>query len=440
MFYVLLKNMENKTPRHNFILGYLFGIGYFASSLYWVHLSFDYVNLSKIGIIANILLVLYLAIYPALSCYVSQKFSPQNYVFFAFAWCFFEYIRGIMFTGFPWNLIGYATYDLPYFKQFASVCGIYGVSFAYMLIICLSFSRKTLKYSALIAFIVMTYGWYMEEFNQGILAEESDVKVTIVQPCISQRDKMDRSMLMNNLNIHISLSDFEQVYRGKRLIIWPEAAISAGESVDYICSCISYSDTYIFTGADRIDSQGHVYNSSFVIGKNQGILAEYDKKHLLPFGEFIPNFLLMFGLKKVTSGIANFSRGTKNRLISVENIPEFAPLICYESAFPGETIENGKRPKWIVNITNDAWFSESDEIYQHLRTIVFRAIEEGLPIIRCANTGISCVIDCKGRIIKMLPENAEGIINTAIPNRIINTLYSKYRKALNRYLIFYKHC
>jgi apolipoprotein N-acyltransferase len=331
-----------------------------------------------------------------------------------------------MFTGFPWNLIGYATYDLPYFKQFASVCGIYGVSLAYMLIVCLSFSRKTLKYSAIIVFVVMTYGWYMEELCQGTLTEESDVKVTIVQPCINQKDKMNRSMFMNNLNIHISLSDFEQVYRGKRLVIWPEAATtSAGEAIDYISSCIPYSDTYVFTGADRIDNQGNVYNSSFAIGKNQGILAIYDKKHLLPFGEFIPDFLLMFGLRKVTSGITNFSRGTKNRLISIGNIPEFVPIICYESAFPGEIIENGRRPKWIVNITNDAWFDGSDEIYQHLRTIVFRAIEEGIPIIRCANTGISCVIDCKGKILKMLAENVEGIINTTIPNRTVNTIYSK---------------
>jgi apolipoprotein N-acyltransferase len=425
MFYVLLRGIEDKTPRQSFWGGYLFGVGYFVGSLHWVYLSFDCVNLFGAGVVANTLLVLYLAMYSALSCYVYQKFCPRNYALFACIWSIFEYLRGITFTGFPWNLIGYAVYDLPYFKQTASLFGIYGVSLVFMLIVCLSLSKKTLKHSAFIAFIVMGYGWYIEEINQPILTNGVDVRLTIVQPCISQRDKMNRSMFMNNLNIHISLSGLDQVYRGRRLIIWPEAASSVFEAGDYVSSCIIYPDTYVFTGADRLDTEGHVYNSSCVIGKGKGILAVYDKKHLLPFGEFIPNLLLVFGLKKIASGMTDFSSGTRNRLISIKNIPEFAPIICYESAFPGEIIEKGGKPKWIVNITNDAWFSGSDEIYQHLRTTVFRAIEEGLPIIRSANTGISCVIDCKGKITKMIPENTEGVINTAVPDETTDTLFSK---------------
>jgi apolipoprotein N-acyltransferase len=290
----------------------------------------------------------------------------------------------------------------------------------------LCFCKKTRIYSFFLAFIITVFGWYESEIIHPIIEKENDIKVTIVHPCIDQQDKINTEKYNNNLNTHIALSGFNRPYQGKRLIIWPEASFNMNISKEYISSFISYKDTYIFSGADRVDNDGSIYNSSLVINKECKILGMYDKIHLLPFGEFIPDFLMNFGLQKITHGAINFSKGTKTRLISVKNIPDLTPIICYEIAFPGEIVHKGSNPKWIINITNDAWFKGSDEIYQHLRTSVFRAIEEGLPIIRCSNYGISCVIDYKGHITKQLQENIPGKIDTAVPNMTKNTPYSRY--------------
>ncbi len=436
MFFILLKIMEGRSSKNCFWLGYLFGIGYFASSLYWVHLSFNCVGIPIVGIAANVVLILYIALYPALACFLTRYFFPDNSafrnLFFACCWTLSEIGRGIIFTGFPWNLIGYATYDFLWFKQIASVVGIYGVSFVFMIIISLAINKKTFKYAGYTLITVLCYGWFRDTIdNFGAHLLPNNTNLTIVQPCIEQTDKLNRNMFWNHLNTHLVLSKLDETSKDPHVVIWPEAAINSfawcydNTIIDYISSHMQNENTYIFSGADRLDNNKKIYNSSVLLNHKGDILAIYDKKHLLPFGEFIPEFLLKCGMHKVTSGLTNFTPGEKSRVISCGNIPNFAAIICYESAFPQQIIENNTKPKWIVNITNDAWFANSDEIYQHLRTVVFRSIEEGIPIVRCANTGISCLIDCKGHIVEMLPENVCGVIKTHVPQKSIITIYSK---------------
>lgn len=448
MFYLLFQCLNDRSLKSSFKIGYIFGFGYFLSSLYWVRLSFACVGLTLVGFIAVLVLVLYLSLYPATTCYLYQKFCKNSTsithkcIFFSCLWVLFEYLRGIIFTGFPWNLIGYATYDIPYFPQIASVVGIYGVSFVFLLCVLLLINKKIVS-GLSIVLIIISFGYFNQKLFNNFSDEEMYTNITIVQPSIDQISKMKQSNFMNNLNCHLSLSNLDtpqSFYSGQNsnhLIIWPEAAVNTFINADilqYISSHIISDNTYILLGADRADSKTReIYNSSVVVGKNSTVFGGYDKKHLLPFGEYIPDFLLKIGFENITKGTTNFSKGKIARRIKLPNIPDFDVIICYEIVFPGEVVEDkNNRPKWILNITNDAWFLDSDESYQHLRTSVFRAIEEGLPIIRCANNGISCVIDCNGKILKSLPTDSVGVIKSSYSeiNKNVNTIYSKYGNTL----------
>ncbi|MDR1488476.1 MAG: apolipoprotein N-acyltransferase [Holosporales bacterium] len=436
MFFILFRILEEKSPKQSFISGYFFGFGYFFSSLFWVHLPFTYINQEVLGYFATLALALYLGCYPALTCCITKVFFPKKtttqIIFFCCVWVLTEYLRGIAFTGFPWNLIGYATFDIPYFSQIASIFGIYGVSFLYLVIVLLAINRK--KFSIVLLFLVLAFGYSKTEIYYPTKNDFSNIDLTIVQPAINQKTKMDYKMFRNNLNSHIALSNLGDgrttLYTGNRLIIWPEAAINCfldKESgvLEYVSSHIVHDNTYIVTGFDRVTT-GKIYNSLIVIGKNNKTYGIYDKRHILPFGEYMPNIFEKIGFKKVTKGMMNFSQGALPNTMKIDKIvPEFSAIICYETAFPHKIVENYVKSKWILNITNDAWFCKSDEILQHLRTTVFRAIEEGRPIIRAANTGISAVIDCNGKILKKLPENVCGWINTNIPEGKIETMYSK---------------
>ena len=447
MFFILVNVLKSHLKSENkvsFNIGYIFGLGYFFASLYWVSESFKCVGLSIHGYIAVVLLVLYLSVYTGFACFISAKIfgKSQNYIkfciTFSVVWVLFEHMRGIMFTGFPWNLVGYTANDIPFFCQIASIFGIYGVSFLFListtLLSSLSFSRCFI--GGVVVAICVLFGFLNEKYLNKYDIISDNTNILVVQPSIPQEIKMDRSMFFNNLNEHMSLSEisFDKEKKGeKSLIIWSEAAINTfiedePEILKYISSSIKNKETYIVSGADRksISSSGiKIYNSVVVIDNKGKILDYYDKKHLLPFGEFIPDFLKNTPIKKITEGSINFSRGTKSRRIKIEGIPDFDVLICFESAFPSEIIEKD-RPKWILNVTNDGWFKKSDEPTQHLRTIRFRAIEEGIPIVRCANNGISCVIDCHGKITKKLDTDVFGVIKTKIPKKSYNTLYSRY--------------
>lgn len=427
--------LQQALKRQSFCIGFSFGIGYFASTLYWIAESFKCVGFGNYGYLAVAFLVLYLSIYPGIACYLTKKFATTriNFIlFFAVFWTISEILRGIVFTGFPWNLIGYATYDIPYFSQVADIFGIYGVSFILILIIGLLSFKKTIIYALSIFAIVISYGYYKVNLYSGYIIPETDTDITIVQPSIAQEDKLLIEKFKQNIDLHLKLSDFQnRSYIGPRLIIWPEAAIntpitSKSDLLKYITSLIKGNNTYIISGYDRFDKDMKLYNSLAVLGKNGEIKQIYDKRHLLPFGEFIPKCLLKLSLKKVTAGMINFSEGKLKRTIKLKNISPFDCVICYEIAFPGEIIDNPES-KWILNITNDSWFKDSDGPTQHLKIACFRAIEEGKMIIRCANNGISAIIDCNGKLLKILKTNEINRIDYKVPGKYQFTVFAVYK-------------
>jgi apolipoprotein N-acyltransferase len=405
--------------RRSFSSGFAFGVGYFGSSLYWIAESFKCVGLGDYGYIAVAALVLYLSIYPAVVCLLSLKIAKTRIQFmllFVVFWTLSEYARGIVFTGFPWNLVGYATYKIPYFPQIADLLSIYGVSFLYLLICIFLLYRKTIIASTCIFATVLLYGYLRINYGNFTETLNNEYVVRIVQPSISQEDKMDPKKFKENLNKHLSISDLNNPSPSrKRLIIWPEAAINAPITkqngiLEYIGSFLTDKNTYLITGCDIIDNKNNIYNGACVIGNNGKVLQTYSKRHLLPFGEFIPEFLLELGLKKVTPGITNFSRGNSTRTVQIEGVDKFDMVICFEIVFPWEICDDNSST-WILNLTNDTWFGNSDGPTQHLVTTCFRAIEERKPIVRVANNGISCLIDRYGKVLQKLDANVIGYID-----------------------------
>jgi apolipoprotein N-acyltransferase len=193
--------------------------------------------------------------------------------------------------------------------------------------------------------------------------------------------------------------------------------------------------TVLIVGAARPASAAptpgivRAYNSIYVIDHDGAILSVYDKLHLVPFGEYLPfqDFLENLGLMQLTKVRGGYIPGAARKPIAVPRAPPFLPLVCYEIVFPGEAVPPGERPSWLVNLTNDGWFGRSSGPYQHLQQARVRAIEEGLPLVRAANTGVSAVIDPVGRIVRSLPLGAEGILDSPLPRAIEPTPFVRFR-------------
>jgi apolipoprotein N-acyltransferase len=224
--------------------------------------------------------------------------------------------------------------------------------------------------------------------------------------------------------------------RGVTHLIWPESAFPffltrEPDALADIARLLP-EGTVLITGAARVvepATSGNIqaYNSVYVIDHDGSILSVYDKVHLVPFGEYLPfqRFMERLGFVQLTKQQGGFLSGDRRRAQAVPGAPKFLPLICYEIIFPHDMASAGERAGWLLNLTNDGWFGISSGPYQHFQQSRVRAIEEGLPLVRAANTGISAVVDPVGRIINALPLGVEGVLDAALPQPVGQTLYSR---------------
>jgi apolipoprotein N-acyltransferase len=270
----------------------------------------------------------------------------------------------------------------------------------------------------------------------------ANTKLRIMQPNLQQDARFNYAAKAEVMKKYLTLSDRASGpqstgVRDVNILIWPESAFPffltrEADAMAQIAELLPKS-TVLITGSVRAPDVPpgtritRAYNSIYVIDHDGNVLSVYDKLHLVPFGEFLPFQDLMekIGFEQLTKIQGGFIPGTHRRSMEVPGAPRMLPLICYEAVFPGDVVERNDRPGWIVNLTNDGWFGISTGPYQHLQQARLRAIEQGLPLVRAANTGISAVIDPMGRVVARLGLGLEGVLDSTLPAAIPPTPYAR---------------
>ncbi|HFB2048843.1 MAG: apolipoprotein N-acyltransferase [Hyphomicrobiaceae bacterium] len=452
-----------KHLRHGFVVGWWFGFGFHLAGLYWISGAllvqqelFAWLIPFAITIIPAGLALFFGLATSLLACMSGPAVARVLILVLTLSAA--EWLRGHVMTGFPWNTLGYALAHPLIFLQFVSVIGIYGVTavtvcvFSAPLPIMLEAVQLKQKRGVLKPIILLTsvplvimaiYGGYCLIQPQPSLVP--DVKLRLVQPSIKQRDKFDTSKRAEILALLLKLSGIKPALTDRRdkgitHIIWPEAAVAfrTPNNTELFTSLSRAlpDKTTLIAGTLRLDNQNtvnlnkqNILNSAVVINDDGKVIASYDKIHLVPFGEYLPfqNWLEAAGLEQLTRVKGGLTSGsTLQPLVSIPGIPYARILICYEIIFPNDIISGSKRPSVLINLTNDAWYGLSTGPYQHFHQSVVRAVEQGVPLIRVGNNGISAVVDGRGRIISKLNLNDVGVLDTRLPKPIPTTIYSHF--------------
>lgn len=431
--------------KQSFNIGYWFGFGYFAFGLSWIGnaLLVDIVNFGWLYPICLIATGGFLGIFIAIPFMVLQKIKSPIYkiIALAFLWTLSEWVRSWFLTGFPWNMLGSIWTGNAYAPQVAAIIGTYGLTFISVIIFSSPFiflkeqNKKSLIISISISIglllILFGYGYYRIKNNP---IEYTQYKIRIVQPSIPQTFKWQKNQLTDNFNQYIKLSQKASL-KDVDIVIWGETASPFPLDLDLKkrmeATKAIPKNGLLITGAVRYEvnnNKGYTpFNSLFAINKKGEIKATYDKSHLVPFGEYIPfRNKLPIEINKITNGLVDFKAGSGKKTIKINSLPEFGALICYEIIFPSEVTNKENHPKWLINLTNDGWYGDTIGPRQHLASAKLRAIEEGIPVVRVANTGISAIISATGIITKSLNLNEIGYVDGYLPKEISKrTFYSK---------------
>ena len=454
--WLLLQINEAGSKRKAFACGYWFGFGFFSAGLAWIGNAL-LIDASVFGWLYPFVLLaaggffgLFSAIPALFSCLFHGLWA--RWLALAGFWVLSEWLRSFILTGFPWNLLGSVLAFNPVLLQLASVIGTYGLSFLILLaagapaLVLYYQTRRSLYISAAVAVSVILLLWGFGSLRlSGISEKPGPIKVRVVQPAIPQQMKWQPDTLEDNFADYIALSRSEG-FEELDFVVWGETASPFPLDLDQKhllqASEAAPSNGYLLTGLVRyvfdVNEGYRPRNSMLAITPAGKIAAAYDKSHLVPFGEYIPlRRYLPDWIRPITGAIANFMPGDGPRTLRTGNYPPFGSLICYEIIFPGQITARNPRPEWLVNLTNDGWYGESSGPYQHLVTTQLRAVEEGLTIVRAANTGISAVIAPTGKIIAELGLNRRGILDAALPEKLtISTAYGRNRNIIPLGLIF----
>jgi apolipoprotein N-acyltransferase len=451
-FYFLLEKSEAKKPI--FWVSFFYGFGYFVSGVYWIAISllvdvqFFWLIPFALTLIPAVL-ALYFVGFALSYKFFLQKFkfekSYQKIIIFAVCWLVFEVLRSNLFSGFPWNLIGYIWLFDVHFAQLAKVFGIYGLSL-FAVLICLFpvllFAKGGKKISssekffgiilALLFAANLVYG--ILEVDEDKITYDSQVLLRLVQGNIQQEMKWDAEEKYQNLIKHIKLTNAPNLDKISA-VIWSETAvpyaIDDNEELLDLLRKATPDNGLLITGALKFDytnstktTISQAWNSVFTLDKS-GIVAIYHKHHLVPFGEYIPLQKYLPFVEKITEGSLGFSAGEGAKTIQTKQF-SFSPLVCYEVIFSNEIIEKNSQPDLLINVTNDAWFGKSSGPYQHLDIARMRSIEYATSMARVANTGVTAFIDPFGRVVDKIDLGKSGIIDIALIKKLAPTIYRTY--------------
>jgi apolipoprotein N-acyltransferase len=437
--------------------GFWFGLGYFVPGLYWIGYAF-LVDASTFGWLmpfAVLGLPAYLALFTTLGFAFARLLwthDASRVLALAIGLTVAEWLRGHVLTGFPWNAFGYALTEPLALAQTASLIGIWGLTFLTIAIFASPAvlidggSRGRSPWIAPVAALALllamgVFGAVRLSLNPTRIV--ADVKLRIMQPNLQQDAKFNYAAKAQVMQKYLTLSDRasgpgSSGVRDASILIWPESAFPffltrEADAMAEIADLLSKGGTVLITGSVRAPDVPpetritRAYNSIYVIDHDGSVLSFYDKLHLVPFGEYLPfqNWMEYLGFEQLTKIQGGFIPGTVRHSLQIPNAPRALPLICYEAIFPSAVATQEDRPGWIVNLTNDGWFGISTGPHQHLQQARVRAIEQGLPLVRAANTGISAVIDPLGRIVAELGLGIEGVLDSKLPAAIPPTVYAR---------------
>jgi len=431
----LLRGVTSR--RGAFAAGWAFGFGYFAAGLYWVThaLLTDPEKFGWMAPFAVPSLAAGLAIFiglAALAAHMSRARGIAAVLVFAVAWSGAEWLRGFVLTGFPWNPIGSIWAFSHVTMQPASAIGVYGLGFVTVVAAAMPAVlgwRGAGRWRPVAAGFTV-FALFMVAGFARLLGPDPGavpgVRLRIVQANIEQTHKWRGALRMAHLERHLELTGAAGAAKITH-VIWPETAAPFFLSIDgrarAAIAAVTPRGGLIITGAVRRAAGRPLkfWNSLHAIDDKGRIAGSYDKHHLVPFGEYVP-LRRYLPIKKIAGGDTEFSRGPGAVTLKLPGLPPVSPLICYEAIFPAAVVAAGTpRPDWLLNITNDAWFGKSAGPHQHLAAARFRAVEEGLPLVRAANTGISGVFDPYGREIARLGLGRTGVLDSKLPRKLATT-------------------
>ena len=438
--------------------GWWFGFGYHLAGLWWLGAAF-LVNGDEFAWALPLGVLVFpagLALFFALAFAVARLLwgdGPRRIFAFAFALAGAEWLRGHVLSGFPWNMPGMALGSNLVLAQAASLVGAYGLTFLALLVFASPATLATeatarARWGAPVFALLVLAGlaafgaWRLEGGPPGMVA---GVKLRIMQPNLAPDQKFVPANREEIVSRYLALSDRATSPERNGIadithLFWPESAFPFiltrdPEMLGRIAGALGDKTTLI-TGAIRAQEplpgelNARFFNSIYVIGKGGTVLSWDDKVHLVPFGEYLPfqEWLDRVNLRQFVRVPGGFTAGLARRRLEIPGLPGAAPLICYEAIFPGDVLPQDGRPVGLmVNVTNDAWFGLTSGPYQHLAQARLRTIEEGLPLVRAANSGISAVIDPFGRVVGSLPLGVEAVLDAELPRAIAPPLYAKLK-------------
>ncbi|MBB5073384.1 apolipoprotein N-acyltransferase [Bartonella callosciuri] len=430
-----------------------FGFSYFICGLWWLcnALFTDPVAFGWAVPFAILGPPLYLSLYWFFAGFIVGLLWIKGIARFfvlAFALGLAEWLRALLFTGFPWNALGYTAMPTPMLMQSDAIIGLQGMNILTVLVyslpaVLLTNEKKKTALSLCLSLILLHsgFGFYrLSTIPNTADQKKSNYWVRIVQPSIQQNIKWSHATQEAIFAAHMRLSATPKAAHNPEpdFIVWPEASIpyllDDNSITTMRIASLLQPKQWAIIGAirasnDPLDTQMHYFNTIAVINNKGNILNTSDKLHLVPFGEYLPyrSLLEKIGLHILTNNIGGYSAASVRKIVTMPNGFSYLPLICYEAIFPNEMAFKGPPPQAILNVTNDAWFGVTPGPYQHLQQAQLRAVELGIPLIRAANNGISAVIDSYGRIVVALQQNAVGIIDAPIPLPATSIGSNEYR-------------
>jgi len=449
--------IRNTAPSASFCFGWICGLIYFGGTLYWIISAmtlYGQVSLWQSTLILFAMcayLALYIGGFAALWSWLRVRISLPDLLIAPLVWTCLEFLRAHLLTGFPWSTLGYSQYLSVHLIQLADITGVYGVSFILVFvnagiasllehfIIQKKEEKSFWSYPAthiiptlaIVLMVIYGYGIYKVRYTHP--ETKRTVRLGLIQGNIPQEEKWNENFRNKISDIYQNLT-LQAAQQKPELIIWPEASTpfiheQKGDYLETISPLAQTAQTPLIVGSPRLELKGKqilLKNSAFLVSKEGKILHYYDKIHLVPFGEYLPMKKMLGCLGSVVNEVGEFNPG-KTFTNFTFNKGNFGLVICYEIIFPSlfrKFIQD--KTDFMINITNDAWYGRSSAPYQHFSMAVLRAVENGITIVRVANTGISGIIDPMGRIQIKTPLFYRTALVKDVPLGRINTFYKKY--------------